>query len=418
VTASFGEEMRRLMARRGLSLHRLATLASYDVGYLSKVMNGRKPASRALAARLEEVLGAEGVLLAAASQAPGGKASAGPGRGGVSLPGSREPRLAGPFAPSVVGLVSRALYHRGPWRAEEPPDLAVLRRRVAAAWELRQSARYVALGEWLAGLLCDASAVAGALRAEQDTLEATAIVVHACNAASSLLKRLEAFELAAIAADRAYQAARTTGDKLLQASAALRLANVFLSGGRHGEAIEVAAGAAEPLMAGTDAGDAGTAVCGALLLTASVAAARLDQAAQAWELLGAAWAAGLRLGRDHAGLHAVFGPANVLIHGVQVATELGDAREALRRADRISIGAVPAPLAERRATLLIDIARSHARQADHAAATGALLDAERMAPEEIRFNAVAHRLAATLLHAARGRAPELRALATRMSVQD
>lgn len=413
----FGEEMRRLMTEQGLSLRRLAKLARYDTGYLSKVMNGRKPPSRDLAARLDRALNADGALLDAASQAESDRFSA---RVIVTRKGSPSSPAEGPaglFAPSVVGTVGRALYQRGRAQLEAPPDLPSLRARVVAVWELRQSAQYLAMGEWLGELLREASAAPDAARTEQEQLQATAITVHACNAASSLLKRLNAFELAAIAADRAYQAACSAGSELLRASAALRVSNVFLAAGRYAEAIETAAGTADHLMTRTDSRGALTATCGALLLTAALGAARLNESVQAWELLGAAKAASARLGYDHADLHAVFGPANLMIHGVQVATELGDPRKALRRASGIRIERLPESLAERRSTLLVDIARSHSRAADYAAAVSALLGAERIAPEELRFNVLARQLVTDLMHRMRGRMPELRALASSMSVQ-
>jgi transcriptional regulator with XRE-family HTH domain len=60
----FGEEMRRLMAERRVGLRELARQVSYDPGYLSKVVNGRKAVSRDLARRLDEALGAGGGLQA------------------------------------------------------------------------------------------------------------------------------------------------------------------------------------------------------------------------------------------------------------------------------------------------------------------------------------------------------------------
>ncbi len=45
-----------------MSLHQAAKLAHYDVSYLSKVVNGRKPGSRELAERLDRLLGADGAL--------------------------------------------------------------------------------------------------------------------------------------------------------------------------------------------------------------------------------------------------------------------------------------------------------------------------------------------------------------------
>ena len=45
-----------------MSLHQAARLAHYDVSYLSKVVNGRKPGSRQLADTLDRLLGADGAL--------------------------------------------------------------------------------------------------------------------------------------------------------------------------------------------------------------------------------------------------------------------------------------------------------------------------------------------------------------------
>jgi transcriptional regulator with XRE-family HTH domain len=58
----FGEKMHRLMAERGVGLRGLARQVSYDPGYLSKVVNGRKGVSRDLARHLDEALGAGGEL--------------------------------------------------------------------------------------------------------------------------------------------------------------------------------------------------------------------------------------------------------------------------------------------------------------------------------------------------------------------
>jgi transcriptional regulator with XRE-family HTH domain len=58
----FGEEIRRLMAERRVGLRELARQLSYDPGYLSKVVNGRKAVSADLARRLDAALGAGGAL--------------------------------------------------------------------------------------------------------------------------------------------------------------------------------------------------------------------------------------------------------------------------------------------------------------------------------------------------------------------
>jgi transcriptional regulator with XRE-family HTH domain len=68
--SEFGSEVARLLSERGMSLHEAARLSHYDVSYLSKVVNGRKPGSRELAAALDEVLDAGGALAAMVPDRP------------------------------------------------------------------------------------------------------------------------------------------------------------------------------------------------------------------------------------------------------------------------------------------------------------------------------------------------------------
>ena len=199
------------------------------------------------------------------------------------------------------------------------------------------------------------------------------------------------------------------------AAATLRSANVFLAGGRNGEAMDTAARGADVMPPRRGAGSEEIATFGALLLTAAVAAAQMDEAARAWEFLGHAKSAASSLAGEHAGLCAVFGPVNLAIHGVQVATELGDSREALRRAERVDVARLPESLVERRSTLLIDIARSQAGQGHRGAAGDTLLEAERLAPLEVRYNGAARTLLTDLLSRSRV-SGELREMATRVGV--
>jgi transcriptional regulator with XRE-family HTH domain len=70
VVSEFGNEVRRLLAERGMSLHQVAKATHYDVSYLSKVVNGHKPGSRELAEALDKVLDTDGVLAAMAPDKP------------------------------------------------------------------------------------------------------------------------------------------------------------------------------------------------------------------------------------------------------------------------------------------------------------------------------------------------------------
>ncbi len=88
------------MSERSMSLRALAREASYDVGYLSKVLNGRKPCSPHMAKCLDDALGAEGSITEAAEH----DRSARDSREVVSKPDTRvAPELADYFSSQLAG---------------------------------------------------------------------------------------------------------------------------------------------------------------------------------------------------------------------------------------------------------------------------------------------------------------------------
>jgi hypothetical protein len=296
------------------------------------------------------------------------------------------------------------------------PDVMVLDRRVNEAWKLRQGSHYIELGQLLPGLLVDAQVASQEMTGDQQAL-AFGLLAHSYNTASSVLRKLGDNGLAVIAADRAVQAARTVDEPLLVAASAYRLANAFLPAGRVVEAKEVALAAASGLESRLDASTAHLATWGGLLLTASVAAARQSNGGEAWELVGEAKAAARRLGIDHADLNTIFGPTSLAIQSVQVAAELGDGREVLRRAKHVEPTRLPSHLVERRSHYLIDVARGHAHRANDPAALATLLEAEQLAPQEVRYNPIASELVIVLLKRERRAAtPGLRDLSARIGV--
>ena len=62
--SEFGDEIRRLLVERGISLREAARQSHFDASYLSKVINGHKPGTAYLAGVLDEVLSAGGKLAA------------------------------------------------------------------------------------------------------------------------------------------------------------------------------------------------------------------------------------------------------------------------------------------------------------------------------------------------------------------
>lgn len=64
LTNSLCDEVNRLQAARGWSLRELARQVPCDAGYLSKLIQGHKSPSLTMATRLDELLGANGRLVA------------------------------------------------------------------------------------------------------------------------------------------------------------------------------------------------------------------------------------------------------------------------------------------------------------------------------------------------------------------
>jgi transcriptional regulator with XRE-family HTH domain len=332
--------------------------------------------------------------------------------------------LSAPPAPSAEPVIAKSLTDLAGWiltpptdgRGTEPAPVVDLTRQVLTAWQLRQRADYEALGQLLPGLIGQAEASAAVLT-DTEQEQASRVVVHTYNAASSLLKKLGDGPLALVAADRAVRAAQAVDDPALIAAAMYRLANVLLTARRLDETGAIAlqaAGLGEP---GKIQTPRSLAMWGGLLLTAAVAAAGNADESGAWELMGEARTASRLLRTDHADIYSIFGPTNVTIHAVQVAVELHNGRDALRRSHHVNPDRLPASLIERRGQFLIDVAHGHALESDDGMAVATLLRAEKIAPQEVRLSRDVHDLTHTLLGRERkGAAPGLRELASRIGL--
>jgi DNA-binding XRE family transcriptional regulator len=330
------------------------------------------------------------------------------------------------FLPGVIGRLSDAMLAMGgrgsacqEATAKVDSDvlaLPELTTRVKRAWQLRQQAAYAALGDHLAQLIPEVETSIANLSGDKQ-YAAQKLIVHTYNAASSLLKRLGDIELALMAADRAVRIAQSLDDLLLAAAASYRLANVLLTASRLHDSREVALQAADSVASGTMSSPLGLASWGGLLLTSAVASARMGDAAGAWGLLGEARTASRLLGIEYADIHTIFGPTNVAVHGVQVAAELGNGQEAVRRSEAVDCERLPPSLNERRGQFLIDLTQGYVLLGSDGLATETLLRAEQTAPEEVRFNPTTHYLVRTMLDRERLSAtPGLRGLARRIGI--
>jgi transcriptional regulator with XRE-family HTH domain len=268
-------------------------------------------------------------------------------------------------------------------------------------WRLVHEARYSELGELLPELVagCEAAAWRAGPDANGDAFRLLAVLYQAV---AAMMAKLGDADATWVAADRSAFAAARAGDVLLVAAADFRLGHVFLKAGRLDQAeraVQVAADALEPRASASDV-EALT-LWGALHLVAAVASARKGDAGAAWAAMARAEDAAARLGPDRRDerFDTEFGAANVAMHAVSIAAELGDAAEALRRAGVVDTAGMSA---ERRARLLLDVARAEAQQRRTGAAVNVLEEAERLAPELVRCHWLSRETVRDLLRRERG----------------
>jgi hypothetical protein len=108
---------------------------------------------------------------------------------------------------------------------------------------------------------------------------------------------------------------------------------------------------------------------------------------------------------------------NVRIHATSAAVELGDPNDALVHGETVEIDALAPGLLGRRSQVHIDLAWAYGQQRNDPATVLSLLEAERIAPEAIRFNVVARELLRECLKRERRTAtPGLRGLAARVGI--
>jgi hypothetical protein len=154
---------------------------------------------------------------------------------------------------------------------------------------------------------------------------------------------------------------------------------------------------------------------GGLTLQRAVIAARLNDADTAYGQLERASQVAGQLGEGRNDYNTEFGPANVGLYEIAVAVELGDAGRALRVAATVDIAGLSA---ERRARMLIDVARAHAQRRQVSEAVAALREAEEITPEQVRSHELVRLLVSDLLTMQDPPASNLRGLAGRLTARD
>jgi hypothetical protein len=126
------------------------------------------------------------------------------------------------------------------------------------------------------------------------------------------------------------------------------------------------------------------------------------------------------VGEDGNFAWTAFGATNVGIHRVSVAAELGNPAAALRAAESVELDCLPAGLKSRRAQMHLDLAWAETQRKRDADAVLHLLEAERVAPESVRYNVIVRELVRAMLTRQKrgGRTSALHSLAVRAGVLD
>lgn len=264
------------------------------------------------------------------------------------------------------------------------PNLAKLERSVRFGWMAFQASNYQAVGQILADLIRDSQAAVWQLE-NDERQQAQAWLAWTYQLTAATAFKLGDAQLGWVAADRGIQIAEQTGDLTLIGSAARQVAHALSATHQSDDAVQLVKSAAsrlEPHVRGADSAFASA--YGMLLLKGSIAAARLDQAADVRDLQDEALGVAARLGKDRNENWSAFGTTNVLVHRVSALADMRSGGRVVEAAVAIPQGDLMHLPRERRASHLLDVTRGHlqAGQRDQAAIT--LLDADQLAPAEVR----------------------------------
>ncbi|MGH8866569.1 MAG: helix-turn-helix domain-containing protein [Actinomycetes bacterium] len=402
VSGALGERIAAYRRRRGLSQAALAGLVGRSESWLSQVERGLRSVDR-----LSVLLDLSRVLHVDVQSLIG-----------------RPWRYAPNGDPAVDGLdeVRRFFTRYDHLLGVDPsPEVALpeLRSSVSQAHRTYQAARYQDVIGQLPDMLTAVDSVHRGTGG-QDHREMLLGYVSAYVVAAKLLTKVGAVDLALLASDRAATGATDAESHAARGMAAYQVVCALLRADRPDDAEHIAVGMAEQLQAKARS-DRPTLVslAGSLWLIAAIIAARRTERGEAWRRLDQADLLAGLLGDDANHAWTAFGPTNVAVHRVSVATELGDAGEALRVAADVDPGRFPEGLSSRRAQVHLDLAWAQAQRKRDAEATLHLLEAERTAPESIRYNVIVRELVREMLtRAGRSQTRSLSDLAVRAGVID
>ncbi|RFU41375.1 XRE family transcriptional regulator [Actinomadura logoneensis] len=389
-------EAGKQQARDVRTLHRAAEvlgLAPESLGVVGEAVTGAPSVMEDDPVRRRQLLTSLAVT-AAASAVPGGLAA---GTARAVTPGPD-----GALLDALRGLLLGTSLPPG----AAPCTTAQARTLLGKATTAFHSCRYVDLSRDLPKLVVGMQQLAAA----DDDPHAYGLLAHAYTLTSRLLIKLDAVDLGLLAADRAHTFATGGSDPVLLGETARNKSILIRKAGWPDDAAAIALHAADQLT-GTD--PRSRSQRGLLLMSAGYTAARSRDAATLVDLTEQARRIADGLGDrlmlpTHGG---GFGRSIVDLHLISGHTAVGNPTAALAVADRVKVKNLPT--IERRARYLTDTAAAHAMLDQRTECIDTLLQAERIAPQEVRTRPAVRRMVGNLMVTGRI-SPDLRALSARL----
>ena len=405
--ATVGERVAFYRRRRGITQEVLAGLLGRSVEWLAQFERGAKELDRlSTIVAIASALGIEPVKLLPAAF--------------FAHRQELHDTVLGTAPDSVPAIKSAMFRYNGTARLLGVPDRAPvdrngLCRRIDEAFGYSQTERWSALGPLLPDLIADGWHAAHTTTGE-DAARGFGLLSQVHHVTSGMLDRIGEPELSSIAAERALAAAERSENDLLVAVAAWRLAVVLRHDGQLQEATDVPVAAADALRGHLGESPQHASVYGALMLKGAVGAASLHDHTAVRDYLRECNQAAQRIG-DRNDYWLAFGPTNVAIHRVWLATEMGDPTDALTQAEHVAEAALPPELAERRVSHLITVGWSHYLRRHDDEALAALAAARAAAPEQLMFTRRVHDMVRQMRRRDRRGRRELRELADFVGVR-
>jgi transcriptional regulator with XRE-family HTH domain len=367
-----GEKVAYFRRRRGMSQSVLAGLVGKTVSWVEKIESGRANLQMLPSiARLAQVLD-----IAPAELLPDDIVHVDAATRGRSVPALRKQLLSYRFI--------------SPRYLDEPAvtmDMTSLRQAVNNVWSAYQASRFGYVIAELHRLLPVAHAT---FQASQGTDQELARVqmAYLYQVASCVLTKVGETDLAFICADRGDQLIADSTDLAARISIQRSIAHALFSNAQYDDALAVIDQTLTLAPAVQSRPDVISAL-GTTHLVGAMVNARARNRALARVHLERARHASSALGHDANHLWTAFGPTNVAIHEVAVAAELGDYQRAAHLGQRVD--ASPMPM-ERQVRHNLEVARALHFQHQQPDALARVLDAESIAPDQVRRHFLTHSL--------------------------